>query len=103
MDELPIFDKIDSEIGLAAVFNKPPLATIFRSVGSFVNNEVSTTGVGDNLDIKIDRFFGIGFDINVSVCPECMSRPAVVISRDPSIIQLHPLRERHAQGQTKQE
>ena len=103
LDKLPFFDKIDSEIGLAAVFHKPPLPAIFRSAGGFVNNEVSTTGIGDHPDIKVHRLFEIRLDVNIAVCPENVSCTAVVIPCDLAIVNLHSLCERQAQGQTKQD
>ena len=103
LDKLPFFDKIDREIGLGAVLHKPPFPTIFRSVGSFVNNKISMTGIGDNPDVKIHRLFGIRLDVNITVCPEYVSCAAVVISCNLAIVNFHPLGVRHAKRQTKKE
>ena len=74
----PFFDITDAEIGLAAVVDKPPFTTLFRSVGGLVNAEVCNGRIGDNLDLQLHWFLRVGFNVNIAVCAEGLFHKAII-------------------------
>jgi hypothetical protein len=95
------FDITDGKFGFGAVVDKAPLSAILRFVGCFVNPTGGVRTIGD-FHFKIYRLFRISFDINVSERHEIVCY-AGIIARDITSVNLYPLGERHAQGQTKQD
>lgn len=97
-----LFDITNAEISLAAVFHKPPFATLFWSIGGFENAKVRNGGVGYNPDLQFNRLFRVGFNIDIAVGTECSSHKAIVTSYY-AFVNNNILCKRYANGKPQQE